>query len=200
MVKPIFLPPKGFRPSDLARSAEWCDSPFNGQPRRMNNAAAAEGLRYERKVHGALRSQFCAERGAVLYCPSRWIRFRTTDPREDGPRYAQPDGFIIDFDRGLITIIEVKLKHVQTAWWGLRRLYEPLFRLLFGPSWAFAVCEVVAWYDPAVHWPEPFKLHRDPSALRPGEFGVHVLSWRELRYAELSRVAALPDFLGQSYG
>lgn len=198
MVKPIFLPPRNFKPADLARSAEWCESPFNGSPRRTNNAAAAEGLRYERKAHGALQARFSPDRGDVFYCPSRWIRFRTSDPRETQDRYAQPDGFIVDFPRGLVTICEMKLKHTQAAWWGLRRLYEPLFRLLFGPSWSFAVCEVVAWYDPAINWPEPFKLHRDPSALRPGEFGVHILSWRELRYQEMAKTAALPDFLGRS--
>lgn len=198
MVRPIFLPPRNFRPSDLVREAVWCDSPFNSQPRRTNNAAAAEGLRYERKCHGALQSRFNGSRGEVLYCPSRWIRFRTSDPRETDWRYAQPDGFILDLGRGLVTILEMKLKHTQAAWWGLRRLYEPLFRQLFSPRWEFAVCEVVAWYDPAIHWPEPFKLHQDPSQLQAGEFGVHVLSWRELRYAEMARIAAMPDFLARA--
>jgi hypothetical protein len=91
-------------------------------------------------------------------------------------RWAQPDGILVDYQRNMITLIEMKIRHTEAAWWGLRYLYEPLFTFLF-PSWRIACCEVVRWFDPAVPWPEAYRRLPDPALLRPGEIGVHI--WHE---------------------
>lgn len=195
MSRPIFLPPKGFRPSDLVVEASFCRSPaFASQPSKGNNPSAIRGLNYERKVHNHLSSVFNPERGSQLYVPAHWITFRTSDPTERGPRYAQPDGLLVDLDRSLVVIVEIKLRHMQSAWWGLRRLYEPLIRKIFGNKWSFAVCEIVDWYDPAVFWPEPYSMCRDPSMLRRNEFGVMILSSKHMREAQQLRKVAHPIF------
>lgn len=192
----LFPRPKGFRPSDLATIVEFSDGLefFNGNPRLKGNAG--RGMKYERQTHQHLMERFPPLPSSPMYLPSRWIRFRTSDPRERDWRWAQPDGLLLDLDRSLVTIIEVKLRHNQGAWWGLRRLYEPLIRKMFGPRWSFAVCEVCRWYDPAVPWPEPFTLVRNPAALKPGEFGVHILTDLGIKRDAALRLATFPGFLG----
>lgn len=196
MNKPVFLPPKGFRPSDLVVRAEYGRGPSFAliQPSNIN-PAAKRGLNYERKVHGHMGELFAPEQGEALYAPGQWISFFTSDPRDSGQRWAQPDGLLLDFGRSQITIIEIKLRHMQSAWWGLRRLYEPLLRKLYGSRWSFAVCEIVAWYDPAVFWPEPYSLVRNPSFLRRNEFGVMILSEKIIRETQQLRRVAMPQFL-----
>lgn len=194
MNRPLFLPPKGFRPSDLVIEAEFTKGPNFASVQPRLHAAAQRGINYERKVHRHLRELFSPERGAQLYAPAHWIAFRTSDPTDRSLRFAQPDGLLLDLDRSLIIIIEVKLRHMQSAWWGLRRLYEPLIRKLFGSRWSYAVCEVVGWYDPAVFWPEPYSMVRDPSFLRRNEFGVMILSDKTIREATALRQAAFPLF------
>lgn len=92
-------------------------------------------------------------------------------------RWAQPDGVLLNYATGVLTIFEMKIRHTEAAWWALRYLYEPLFTHLF-PSWQIASCEVVHWFDPSVPWPEAYRRLPDPSTLRPGEIGVHIWSAR----------------------
>lgn len=185
--------PKGFRSADLVNWAEFCEAPTFTLNSRLSGAPL-RGIRYERAVHRHLLSRFPPSEAAPFYVPSRWIRFTTSDPREHGARFAQPDGLLVDFERALITIIEIKLTHTQNAWWGLRRLYEPLIRRIFGARWSFAVCEVCRWYDPGVAWPEPFELIRDPSSLRPNAFGVTILSSLGMIREEALQTAACVEF------
>lgn len=188
-----FPRPKGFRPSDLVVRAEFCEAPAFTVGGKLYGSAA-RGIRYERQVHRHFLATLPPKPASPFYIPSRWISFTTSDPRERGPRFAQPDGLIIDFDRRLITIIETKLSHTAYAWWGLRRLYEPLIRKIFGTKWSYAVCEVCRHYDPGVAWPEPFTLVRDPSSLRPNEFGVHILSSLGMIREEALATAAIVQF------
>lgn len=194
MVAPTFLKPRNFRPSDLVIEAEFARGPaFASGKRCGNNKAASRGLAYEKRVHQHFASFFCPEAGDVLYQRAPWIRFRTSDPRETQDRWAEPDGLLFNLSLGLITIIEIKLAHTQNAWWGLRRLYEPLIRKIFGSRWAYAVCEVCEYYDPATNFPEPFDLCYNISDLRRNEFGVMLLTPRKLR-ASQTVSAAFPDF------
>jgi hypothetical protein len=201
MSPPLFPKPKRFRPSDLVTFAEFCDEPafVRGAHETLTGSRRA-GILYERRVHGYLKRQFNATGlSPVFYAPGKWIRFRTSDPRESTFRYAQPDGLLFDLPRSQITIIEAKLSHTQNAWWGLRRLYEPLIRFLFGPSWGYAVCEVTRYYDPAVRWPEKLNMVRDPSYLRRNEFGVMILSRDTLRQGNMP-IAAFTSFMERPRG
>jgi len=188
MSPPRFFPPKGFRPSDLVSWAEFHPGPNFAQEAPRLKGAARRGINYERNVHRHLGQYFSPERQGPLYISGRWIAFRT----RLGPewRWAQPDGLLIDYANNLIVIIEIKLSHTQNAWWGLRRLYEPLIRFIFGDQWNYAVCEVTRWYDPAVAWPEKYTFIRDPSMLRRNEFGVMMLTDRHMTdFASFDAVA-----------
>jgi len=134
--------------------------------------AKAAGIRYERKA----QSHLCAKY-PLTYVQGPWLTYRTLGhPR---PYYCQPDGLFVDFERGVVTIVEIKIKHTATAWWQLRRLYEPVLRNLLGPDlWEFSFLEIVRWYDPHVAFPQEHSLMRDPSRLNPGAFGVHIWSGR----------------------
>lgn len=126
------------------------------------------GIRYERRAHAHFAEAFPGRYGA-----GQWIAFR--ERRSGKVRYAQPDGLVVDYERGLLTLLEMKLRHTDRAWWALRYVYEPLFSFLF-PSWRVACCEVVRWYDPAVPWPEAYRRVASPSFLDGGEIGVHIWS------------------------
>jgi hypothetical protein len=138
-------------------------------------------LRYERRVHGAFAARFSPEsRTGILYVPCQWITFVAGAQ----VRWAQPDGLIVDFKRAQITVIEIKLRHMQKSWWWLRHIYEPLIRYLFGPRWRYAVCEVVRWFDPGLPWPEPIRFAASPAILAANEFGVHIWNDRRLQGEE----------------
>lgn len=180
MNKPIFLPPKGFRPST---AVQWAEFQPRGHPPGFTGlkGAAARGMAYEKKVQRYFLERYAPGHQSGIYIPGPWIRFVTADPRSPGGRWAQPDGFVIDLAQARITIIEIKLKHMQSAWWGLRNLYEPLFRVIFGSRWSYSVCEVCNFFEPHVYWPERFSITKEPCSLRRNEFGVMILSEREMR-------------------
>ena len=164
-------PPQGFRPCDphtIVRVELLREGPpLARAPRKRKRGAFAAGLRYERRAIEYLRSRYPRE-----FAAHPWFRFRT----HDAPvRWAQPDGLIVDFFKGRITIIEIKLKHTTDAWWQTRRLYEPLVRYLFGErQWHYACCEVVRWYDPAIRVPEHVVFTDDPSKLYASAYGIHI--------------------------
>lgn len=171
-------PPDGFQ---AAGDVEWAElswtSPWGaGADPRPSKGARAAGLAYERKVHRHFGALFAAERGAgTLYAPAQWIRFRSYGSRRI--RWAQPDGLLLDFGRGLVTVVEVKLKHTSRTWWWVRQLYTPLLRYIFPAAWHFAWLEVVRFYEPDVAWPEgsaALRMVREPTALRAGQFGCHI--------------------------
>lgn len=174
--------PLGFRP--LVGEVQWARFTTRGPifaVMRQRAAAAgqghataaqAAGTRYEQRAQGYLLARYSPELGGALYAPGMWIQYGA----KGRTAYAQPDGLLVDFERGLITIMEIKLKHTQAAWWGLRQLYEPLIRHIFGHSWHYAVCELVRWYEP-LPWPEPFSILPHPEQLGVNEFGIHI--WRD---------------------
>lgn len=190
---PKFPRPRGFRPSDLVTQAEFCESPF-GPPSRANNPSAVRGQAYERRAHRHFAELFPAQPASPFYVPARWIRFLTSDPRERRYRFAEPDGLLIDVERRHIIILEMKLTHTCYAWWGLRRLYEPLIRKIFGRDWTYAVCEVCRYYDPEVAFPEPFTFVRSPTALAVNGFGVMLLTPEAIGREVALHAATQPDF------
>lgn len=139
--------------------------PFGLHTAPPQTAAQAAGLRYERKANGRLTAMY------PLYGGAQWINFRMKNSSR--LRWAQPDGMLLNFSTGLLTIIEIKIRHTESAWWSLRYLYEPLCEKLF-PSWRIACCEMCRWFDPVVPWPEPYRRVAEPALLRAGEIGVHI--------------------------
>lgn len=170
---PLFLPPANFQRAGEVSWAEFRrESPFGPTPRGRPVGAKGAGVSFERRVHKALLSRFSEPSG--VYVPAPWIAFVTRNsPRL---RFAQPDALLLDLSRGHITIVEVKLRHTQAAWFSLRWLYEPLLRTIYGNSWSYSVLELCKWYDAHMPWPEPFKLVKDPLALARNEFGIHIWS------------------------
>lgn len=164
----------------------WADlSPwepsFTLRTRRRTSGAQARGLRYERKAQGYI-TEICQGR----YAAAPWFRYK----RNYHPhwRYCQPDGIIFDFNRNLITVVEIKISHASRAWTQMRTLYEPVVRYVFGKRWKYAVCEVTAWFDPSIEFPEPIRFISDFSTLQPGQLGVYILRERKLNeYARRTR-------------
>jgi len=189
-----FPRPRGFRPAHLVTIAEFVDAPAFTIGARPNRESARRGLAYERRAHRHFLGLFPPAASLPFYVCARWIRFLTSDPRQQRYRYAQPDGLLIDFDRRLITIIEMKLTHTAHAWWGLRNLYEPLIRKLFGAPWKVAVCEVCRYYDPSLDFPEPFTFVRSPAALAANEFGVMLLTPEAEHRERALHLVATPQF------
>lgn len=128
--------------------------PQFAQKTRRLSAAKKRGITYENKVH-----KWLLEKYPDQYVPSPWIQFCAPNSR---PEWAQPDGLLIDVRAGTIVIVEMKHSHTVTAWWQLRRKYQPLIRHLFGEDWSIHVCEITRWLDPALVFPEEIVLRGSP--------------------------------------
>lgn len=141
--------------------------PFNRG--RKRTAAQSRGIRYERKAQEYLLSQF-----REFYVPSPWLHFR--EEGAENFRWCQPDGLLIDGQRGIINIVEIKYSHTSDAWWQLKNLYLPVLKKIFPIDlWSFEMVEVVRWYDPDVFFPEPVCLANNP--LKPStKFKVHIFN------------------------
>lgn len=155
--------PDGFRPAGHVLTAEFTTPPALRKKRYSGRRLA--GVQYEKKVHAYLE-QLYGER----YVQSPWLKFFS-----DGKwRWCQPDALVIDLPRGRILIIEVKYQHTSDAWWQVRRLYEPVLRIIFPDVlWTYEFCEVVKWYDPAVDFPEKVVLAQEPGMPHKA-FKVHI--------------------------
>lgn len=172
-------PPKRFLPAGRVTKAWLSDSvpPFLSNPRRRGSKA--NGIRYERKALTSLESRY----PNLLRSP--WFRFVSSGCRD--PRWCQPDGLIFDPFRGIIFILEVKLKHTADAWWQVRHLYEPVVAACFGSGpcgadsvaggvslWKIAAVQVVRWFDPDTPFPEPFRVVPDIANAKPEEFSIFI--------------------------
>ena len=141
-------------------------------PRRKGRrGAAGAGLRYEAKVHEHFLKTY-----PLAYVAGPWFRYRN---EEDKVHYCQPDGLLVNFKTGLVTIVEIKLKHTADAWWQLKKLYEPVLERVFTKDlWALSALEVVRWYDPDTPFPQAHALIKDPLSVGAGKIGVHIWSGR----------------------
>lgn len=164
-------PPARFLPAGAVRTAEliFFTPPFITTLKRLKGKRA-EGIRYEH----AVLDHFDAEYGD-FFLPSPWLRFTAIHTGEK-ERFCQPDGLLFDFATGILTLVEIKLKHVAAAWWQTRHLYQPVVRKLFPTTlWTISVCEVVRHIDPHTAFPEKFNYAQDITDVPAGGFGVHVL-------------------------
>lgn len=165
--------------NDIPRNVTWAEfstwepSFIDMARRNRSSGAQAHGIRYERKAQAYLTT-FCAG----SYVPSPWFRYCVHN--HPHWHYCQPDGLIFDFNRNLITIVEIKLGHSLRAWRQIRNLYEPVVCHVFGKQWGYAACEVTSYHDPSVVFPE--RLHHITrfSSLQPGQFGLYIARERKL--------------------
>jgi hypothetical protein len=154
---------------DEIRFAKFADeAPGFSQKRRRPRGRRALGIKYERRVH----RHFMALYGD-RYIPSPWIIYSLKGC--GGLKWAQPDGLLIDVERGIITICEMKYQHCQEAYWQLVGKYLPLLERIFPKRlWRFTTVEVVKWYDCGVKFPATVTLRKRIELTRVGEFGVHI--------------------------
>ena len=170
MLKPSkakHFPPPRFKLVKNAVSPRFCEPPSfaTGVAKRGGRGKRAEGVRYESKV----QEHLCDFYGDA-YLPGPWLQFYDPDQR-----ICQPDGILFDFERGVITLIEIKLRHCTDAYWQLRKLYQPVLRGMFPASlWDIRCIEIVRWYDPCVVWPERHIMRENVCGAVSGVIGVHI--------------------------
>lgn len=145
----------------LSDTPKFADSdPHRARGRR------ALGLRYEHLVHQEFVERYPG------YVPSLWLRFWD----DDGEKYCQPDGLLINPWHGVISIIEVKYSHCSEAYDQLFRTYLPVVKVLFGGLYQVSCVEVVKWFDPAVLTEVAPALCKYPELAPTDRFNVHI--WR----------------------
>lgn len=161
-----------FRPAGEVLHAELTSRPvFIPVPRGSRRSAQGRGVRYERKAQNYLTEL------TDYYIQSPWFKFYSRGAAR--ALYCCPDGLLVNPSRGVITIVEIKLKHTADAWWQVRNLYEPVVRHFFQTpafDWRYAFCEVVKFLDPSTTFPEDYSMVPDPDTIVPNRWGVHV--WR----------------------
>lgn len=168
--RPIEVPPPPrFKPIvGSVQVAHYTALPL--KPPVGDTAARKAGLRYEEKVQTYLSSTFPGS-----YKPSPQISFKDMG----GWRTCVPDGILVGQGIEPIFVFEVKSQHMPEAWWQLRRLYEPVLRVMYRTRPIVCV-EVVRSFDPSMPFPERFtrveKLLNFIADASGGEFGVH--RWR----------------------
>lgn len=165
-------PPLDFLPVGRVTWAKFADNPpdFILRARARTRGRKRAGMLYEARVH-----EYLAE-ATQFYLPGPWIIF--TEEGSARKRWSQPDALILDFMRGRCTIVEVKLKHTDRAWWQIRRQYEPLLQRLLPQGWQFSALEIAQWVDPHLPFPEKITWVDHPTEVPIGAFGVQVFSGR----------------------
>lgn len=128
-----------------------------------------EGIRYEHKVHEEFTRRY-----RDSYIPSIWLEYEL--PNDVYLHRCQPDGLIINLNTGIITVIEVKLKHTGQAYYQLLNLYLPVLACIFPQKmWKLVPCEVVKWFDPITPFPTQVQLCPNPAlATAADRFHVHI--------------------------
>jgi len=147
------------------------------QSGRRRRGRKGVGLRYEAKVHAHLLAEFDG------YIQSPWFRYTTSDA-PNRINYAQPDGLIVDVEKGRILICEMKYSHCAEAYFQLLDKYLPIVRKFFNnsdsesdggkPLWTFATVEIVYWFDCAVAFPTTPERRARLQDVREHELAVHV--------------------------
>lgn len=159
------------RPRSVSLQSEGPFIPRKGEA----TAAQAAGNRHERRMHYYLEKKFPRD-----YLASPWITYTTSFA--GGWKWCQPDGLLFMWDKGLIIVVEGKIKHTEKSYWQTENLYVPVVSVLF-PLWEYAVCEVVRWYDPSVRFPVQPKIVEGITDCRPGDFNVFIMRGHHLEGA-----------------
>lgn len=159
-------PPPGFQALLLPLKA----AAFGNWTRTQTGLTASQkaGLRFEKKVHLALREKY-----NYMYHESQVLEF--TDQRGGGR--CIPDGLLKLSD--CIVIIEIKSQHMPESWWQLRRKYEPIIRFMF-PDYSVLLLEVCKSLDAAMPYPERFEVVEEINAFisTAPDGALGVLQWK----------------------
>ena len=159
--------PHNFRPAGNVKHPKLELTEPQFRKMRKTNVQLA-GLSYERRAQKYLQAAFPHH-----YIAGPWFSFCRGDSLQRD--WCQPDGLLIDIVAGLITLIEIKLRHTSDAWWQTRHLYLPVISAFFGTEmWKFNILEIVRWYDPDTQFPERYHLVPQVGILQPDKFGVHI--------------------------
>jgi hypothetical protein len=159
-------PPPGFVPLHLPLKAalmgDWTRTKTKHTPAQL------AGLRYEKRVHAALR-----EAWSYKYHESQ--AFKYVDQRGAGG--AIPDGLIKDLAG--FCIIEIKSQHMPESWWQLRQKYEPLVRWVW-PGQKVILLEICRSLDAAMPYPEEFEIVTsiDDFLLDAKDGALGVMQWK----------------------
>jgi hypothetical protein len=157
-----------FRPArDVTRAKLLsCAPPFIREYSRKSGRRW-HGIKYQREIDAEF-----ARRYGTAYISGQWIEFVENDER----RYCQPDGILIELQRGRITVVEVKYSHTELAYYQLFDLYLPVLRALFPPQlWTFAAIEVCSRFDAAVALPVKPVMRKELLDAIPNAFNVHII-------------------------
>lgn len=115
-----------------------------------------------------------ADRHPQWIQPRYWFRF--DDGRSEG-RWCQPDIILVDSDRKVVYIGEVKIKHCARAWFQLHELYLPVIRHFYGADYEYRLFEMTKSFDIATPFPAPVEHIRDVRDCRlPPQ--TNILRWR----------------------
>src|SRR3990172_5908545 len=157
-------------PSDVSWAAFASRAPAFTYRRRKPTAAQLAGLRFEREALSFLCSVYPG-----FFVPRPWFRYMVTGENE--LRWCQPDGLLFSPRSGVLTIVEIKIRHTNDAWQKLSGLYASVVQALF-PSqlWQVALCEFTRMFDCAVACSAQPKLYEKIDQVCPGEFGV--VTWK----------------------
>lgn len=126
--------------------------------------ARRRGQIYEQRVHEEL------ERRYPTYLGSLWFGFQD----DEGSKWCQPDGLLLNPWKGLITILEIKYQHTPQAHEQLFDIYAPVVAAAF-PEYDLRCVEVVKWFDPFVRTQRKPHLCEDLARAKPFAFNVHIL-------------------------
>lgn len=129
-----------------------------------------QGIRYEQKCQRYLQELY-----GLTYFASPWLQYREYE--HEILRWCQPDGLLIDVEKGIITLIEIKYQHTFEAYRQLYRCYRPVLEYIFSPQeWTYHFVEVVKWFDVSVPLPHEPQLCKLPHYASAERMGVHI--WR----------------------
>jgi len=151
--------PKSFIPAKYIREVFWVETPQFACTVKKPTGAKGKGLRYEAQVCEKLDKlpEWVGIQGP-------WFKF--TDHR-GSHRYAQPDWMGLNWERGIVLLVEIKLSRVPKAWYQLNELYSPLVRHVLG-SWDIACLEIA---NKVTHFnlPKEVKMAHTFEHIKPGE-------------------------------
>ena len=138
----------------------------------MKATTRLRGAKKKGVIYESLAQRHLQEVYGDAYIPSPWFKY--FDAGEEKVKWCQPDGLLIDVKRGLITIVEIKLKHTANAWWQLQFKYFPVVKKVFGDLFSYPFVEVVQWYDTSNIFPVSYTLRGDLREASPSGFQVTI--------------------------
>lgn len=161
-------------PAGVVVEANFASKPPRFVKPTKQTSARRAGLIYERKAQGyILRKLEEVPNKHRRVTPSPWIVFRS---KGDGPnqvRYCQPDCLIFDGWERKITIVEIKLQHCAEAYNQVRKLYEPVLKVMY-PNYQFAALELVQWFDPHIPFVETYYFEPHICDAETNRFAIHI--------------------------